>query len=89
MVRITVLQNIKRSLGLALTFVAVPVVMSACGCQGGSSGGGSSGSAPRGSGGSASGGSSTGGYISPAATPDAQCSTLPDYLEPGQRCGDR
>ncbi len=69
-------------LRLAIALLAIPIVTSACGCQGsgGVSRGGSGGGGSAGSGGS-------GGY---AATPDTtQCGSLPAYLEPTQRCGDR
>jgi len=76
-------------LRLAITLLAIPIVTSACGCQGSGGGGGGSGGVSRGGsgGGGSAGSGGSGGY---AATPDTtQCGSLPDYLEPTQRCGDR
>ena len=90
-------QKLGKPLAILLVCITVPLIVYACSARGGGTsafaGGGSPG---RGGGGSSAGvgprpsGGGGGGAGSPApAVPTGDCSTLPDFLEGTQRCGDR
>jgi hypothetical protein len=91
-------QKLGKPLAILLVCITVPLIVYACSARGGGASSFAGGAGPgRGGGGSSAGvgsrpsGGGGGGAGSAAATavPAGDCSTLPDFLEGTQRCGDR
>jgi len=90
-------QKLGKPLAILLVCITVPLIVYACSARGGPSAFAGGGGPGRGGGGNSAGvgpgspGGGGGGAGSTTGTgvPGGDCSTLPDFLEGAQRCGDR
>jgi len=88
-------EKLAKPFAIAIVLLTIPAIVYACSAHAGgggsafSRGGGGSSGSSSGSGGGARGGGGFGGYAAPTSLPSGDCSTLPDYLDSSQRCGER
>ena len=89
-------EKLAKPLAIAIVLITIPAIIYSCSARAG--GGGSAFAKGGGGGGGGGGGASSsaggrgggpGGYAAPTSIPGGDCSTLPDYLDSGQRCGGR
>ncbi len=85
-------EKLAKPVAIAILLITIPAIIYSCNAR---AGGGGSAFAKGGGGGGGGGGSASssaggrGGYTAPTSIPGGDCSTLPDFLDSGQRCGER